>query len=49
VNNKSFANGNGSTLSNGPDMQPGSPVPRCFRDWEWLTARGITTTSWEFQ
>lgn len=43
------ASGHGGSAYNGPDQQLGSPVPRWFRDWEYLTARGTSATSWDFQ
>jgi hypothetical protein len=45
---KGIYNGYGQ-WDGGPDIQLGSPVPAFFRNWEWLTARGVSATSWDFQ
>jgi len=45
---KSFANGNGNSHANGPDMRTGSPVPKYLLDRSVTDAQAMTATFWDF-
>ena len=45
MNDKSFANGNGASNSQGP-ASPSSPVPKWMRDPEWLMLQEAKTSIW---
>jgi len=48
MSDKSFANGNGATGHNGPDMRTGSPVPKYLLDRSVTDAKAMTVTFWDF-
>lgn len=47
MDRKSFANGNGNSVGNGPDMRAGSPIPKYMQGPAYLDARAMTVTFWD--